>query len=476
MRLIPLLVGFILILAASVAAQAPLSKLAVGAAARREVMVTVYNNNYGLIREVREVDLPDGLIELEYQDVAEKIDPTSVAVKPLDKPDAFSVLEQNYRYDLLSPQTLLEKFVGRSIEITTPRMKDNTEILESRTGTLLSTQGGTVVRFHDAYEINPQGSITLRNVPEELLSKPTLVWLLRSAKAGRLRMETSYLTHDLNWKSDYVAVVDAPEKQLDLTGWVTLENRSGATYAEARLKLIAGDVQRIVEPTPVQMARQARAMAAAAPEQQFAEKSFFEYHLYTLDRKTTLANNETKQMTLLEGREIGIKKNYIFDSTPWARSGGPNWAESQKAKVVVEFENKKENNLGMAMPAGRIRVYKADDDATLQLIGEDRIDHTPRDEKIRLTLGEAFDIVGERTMTNYQKISDKIGERAFEIVLRNHKDEDVMVTIVEHAFGDWTVTQESQRHRKVNARTLEFVAPVKSRGETRVTYTVRVEM
>ncbi|MBI1785224.1 DUF4139 domain-containing protein [Candidatus Sumerlaeota bacterium] len=471
------LIAIALPLAASLnAADRSAAKLAVGADAQREVMVTVYNNNYGLVREVRELSLPEGIAEVEFRDVAEKIDPTSVAIKPLSSSGSFTVLEQNYRYDLLNPQVLMDKFVGKTIKITSQRMVNNSQVSETREGTLLSTSNGTIMRFNDSYEINPQGSITLEKVPEELLSKPTLVWLLKSSGGDKQTVETSYLTNDMNWHADYVAVINADDTKLDLNGWVTLDNKSGAAYRNATLKLIAGDVQRIMEPRAPDLAARARTMAAAAPEQQFAEKSFFEYHMYTLDRPATLANNETKQLSLLEGHDIPVRKLFVFDSTPWTRSAGPRWSEKNKVAVMIEFENKKQNNLGIPLPKGRIRVYKGDTDNSRQLVGEDFLGHTPRDEKVRLKLGEAFDVVGERIQTDYKKLADRISELTFSISLRNHKDEDIQVTIVEHAYGDWEVVKESHPHVKKDAQTLEFNVPVPKNGETTVTYTFRVEL
>lgn len=454
----------------------PPQKMAVGVEAQDEVMLTIYNNNYGLVREIRTANLPEGTIELEFRDVAEAIDPTSVAFKSLTSPDKVSILEQNYRYDLLTPQTLLDKFIGKPIKITHKTIKNNTEERIEREGTLLSTNGGTVVRFYDTYEINPEGSITLKNVPEELLSKPTLVWLVRNGAAGPQKIETSYLTNNMTWKADYVAVINKDDTKLDLTGWVTLDNRSGAGYRNAKLKLVAGDVQRIQEPQPMQkFAMRGDAVAAAEAAPQFQEKSFFEYHLYTLGRPTTLANNETKQMTLLEGPNVPVIKTFVFDSAPWQHSYGPGWSENKKVAVVVELENKEENNLGMALPAGRVRVYKADDDASLQLVGEDKIDHTPKNEKIRLKLGEAFDVVGERKQTDLKQLSPHLNEMSYSVELRNHKSEEIQVTVIEHAYGDWEVVKETHEHKKRDSQTLEYKVAVPKDGATTINYTVRTK-
>jgi len=454
-------------------AQEP-AKLAVGSDAQDEMMVTVYNVNYGLVREVRHLNLPAGTIELEFRDVAEKIDASSVAFKSQTAPGEVSILEQNYRYDLLNPQTLLDKFIGQPIQFQIRKEKEPTpEIID---GTLLSTNGGTIVKVGGGIMINPPGTVVLSKVPDELLSKPTLIWLLKNAHAGDQKIETSYLTSEMNWKADYVAIIDANDTKLDLTGWVTLDNKSGATYKNAKLKLVAGDVQRV--PEPMVMAKERRAVGAAtlAAEDQFAEKSFFEYHLYTLGRATTLANNETKQMTLLEGADVPVKKSYVFDSTPWTRGAGPRWSEKRKLDVVIEFENKAESHLGIALPKGRVRVYKADTDGSQQFIGEDMVDHTPRDEKVRLKMGQAFDIVAERAQTDYKQLAERLTEMGYSVTIRNHKDEDIEATIIEHAYGDWEVTKESAPHKKKDSQTLEFTVKVPKNGEATVTYSVRVQI
>ncbi len=450
-------------------------RLRIGQDSRESVMVTVYNNNYGLVREVRRADLPVGTLELEVSDVAEQIDPTSVAFKSLTAPGAVGILEQNYRYDLLSPDTLLERFIGRPIRITTTRRSTEGDDVEiERAGTLLSLNGGRIVQFSDGeVAINPPGSISVAEVPDNLLARPTLVWLLGNRQGGEQRLEVSYLTNGMNWKADYVAVINAQDTALDLTGWVTLENHSGTAYADAQLKLIAGDVRRVEKRPKRRLHLAAMAMEEGAARQ-FEEKSFFEYHLYTLARRTTLANNETKQMTLLEGLDVPATKIYAVESPPWTVQADVRGAEKRDVQVMIEFENREENNLGMALPAGRVRVYKADTDQSLQLVGEDQLDHTPKNEKIGLILGNAFDIVAERSRSDYRKIADHVVEMGYKITIRNHKDEPVTVNVIEHVHGDWEIIKESIPHQKRDSRTIAFEVPVQSDGETILSYRVRV--
>lgn len=450
--------------------------LASGRDAQQDLMVTVYNNGYGLVREVRKVNLPAGLVELEFRDVAEQIDATSVAFKSITSPSGVRILEQNYRYDLLSPATVMNRFVGRKIRYTTSKMENNTQVLTSREGALLSNNEGALVQFDTGIEINPQGAISFGEVPSDLLSRPTLLWLLRNEKAAEQKIETSYLTNGMNWKADYVTVINPEDTKLNLNGWVTLENHSGASYQDAALKLVAGDVQRVQDsPRPMPMAMAKGRGVVAAEADAFAEKSFFEYHLYTLGRRTTVGNNETKQVSLLEGSGIPVKKMYLMESPPWVAEAGMRGLEKRKLAVVLEFENKKESGLGIALPKGRVRVYKADTDSSLQLVGEDTIDHTPKDEKLRLKMGEAFDVVAERSQTTYNKLSDRVAEFSYRIAVRNHKAEAITATVLEHVYGDWTITKESHTHVKRDSKTIEYNVPVAADGETVLTYTARVE-
>ncbi len=452
--------------------------MAIGAEATQDLMVTVYNNGYGLVREVREIELPEGIIELEFRDVAQMIDATSVAFKSLTSPGDVGILEQNYRYDLLSPATLLEKFVGREVTVIDDRMDDKSTIDRERTGTLLSTNNGNIVQFRHEIVINPRGTIALGEVPDDLLARPTLLWLLRNGKAGKQSVETSYLTNGMSWKADYVVVLGKDDDMLDITGWVTLNNNSGTAYRNALLKLVAGDVQRVVENR-----YNIEHLGTVGDDifdviigdgEGFQEKSFFEYHLYTLGRRTTLANNETKQVTLLEGDDVAVRKSYILDSQMWKHAVKTNGTETRRMAVMIEFENKEENNLGMALPAGRLRFYKAADDGSLLLIGEEQIDHTPREETVRLKLGDAFDVVAERARTDYHYIGHRHAESDYQIGIRNHKDAPVTAIVRERAWGDWEIRSSSHTPERIDSRVVQFNVPVPARGETVLTYTVRV--
>jgi hypothetical protein len=438
---------------------------------RQSVAITVYNQNFGLVREVRDVTLTRGQVALEFRDVAAQIQPETVHIRSLDRAGSLRVLEQNYQYDLLSPQKLLEKYVGRMVKVY--RYNDRTGRDEEYDAEVLSVNNGPILRIGDQITFNFPGRFSFPEIPENLIAKPTLVWLLDTRDA-RQQLEVSYLTGNLNWKADYVFVINEDDTAGDLMGWVTLTNQSGATYEDAQLKLVAGDVQRVGAGRRDQMMLEAaRAMEAPAP--QFQEESFFEYHLYTLQRPTTLRDNEQKQVTLLEGEDVGVNKRLIFYGVPYYYRGSYGQVMSnQKVGVYLDVQNSEENHLGIPLPKGIVRVYKADASGSQQFIGEDQIDHTPRDERIRIKMGEAFDVVGDRRQMDYRVISSCVAESSWEITLRNHKDEDAEVQIVEPVGGDWEILSSSHRAERVDAFTFTFTVPVPARGEVKVEYRIRV--
>jgi hypothetical protein len=442
-----------------------------GADQRQDVTITVYNQNFGLVREVRDVTLVRGAVNLEFRDVAAQIQPETVHIKAL-RGDGLRVLEQNYQYDLLNPQKLLEKYVGRTVRVYRYNSKSGRdEVLEAE---VLSVNGGPILKIGDEITFNYPGRFAFPEIPDNLIAKPTLVWLLDSRET-RQQLEVSYLTNSLNWKADYVFVINEDDTLGDLTGWVTLTNQSGATYENARLKLVAGDVQRVTGEMRRRMEMDAL-RAAQAAESQFVEESFFEYHLYTLQRPTTLRQNEQKQVTLLEGEGVGIDKRLIFYGQQyWYRGSYGQIQSNQKVGVYLDFLNSEDNQLGVPLPRGVVRVYKADSQGAQQFIGEDRIDHTPRDERVRIKMGEAFDVVGDRRQMEYRVISGCVSESAWEITLRNHKDEAAEVQIVEPVGGDWEILSSSHEWNKMDAFTFSYTVTVPARDETTVEYRVRVK-
>ncbi|MGB9797229.1 MAG: DUF4139 domain-containing protein [bacterium] len=443
----------------------------------RELELTVYNQNFGLVKDVRTMELKEGKSLVKVSDIAALIDPATVHFKSLTAPEAVIIKEQNYEYDLISPQKLLSKYIGKNIRVR--QFLDGREkVIE---GTLLSTAGGTVVQTKDGIVLNPSGQVELPSLPEGLISKPELVWDIICQKGGKHIVELSYITQGLNWRADYVAVVNKTDDKADLTGWVTLTNTSGTAYENAKLKLIAGDVRRV---TPTyrgfEAMKEVGVPAMAGQAVGFAEKAFFEYHLYTLRYPTTIKENETKQISFIEAPGISVKKVFIYDTPPfaafwWTQPSPPSIAE-EKVKVKIEIENKKENNLGIPLPKGIVRVYKADEDGSLQFIGEDQIDHTPKDEKLRLYIGDAFDLKGERKRIDYELISHNVYEYEIEVSLRNHKEEDVEIISVEELPGDWEILKASHPYEKKDSQTIEFKVKVPANQEVKIDYRARVKI
>jgi hypothetical protein len=438
---------------------------------RDAVAITVYNQNFGLVREIRTLDLRSGRVALEYGDVASGIQPETVHIRAIGGP-GLEILEQNYQFDLLSPEKLLEKYVGRTINVY--RMNPQTGEDEAVQAEVLSVNGGTILRIGDEITFNYPGRFGFPEVPENLIAEPTLLWRLE-AGGGRQQVEVSYLTNSLNWKSDYVMVLNEDDDEAALTGWVTLTNRSGTSYQNARLQLVAGDVQRVqgnITPT----AARAMMMGDVAQEAAgFTEQGFFEYHLYTLGRPADLMNNEQKQVTLLEADQFGVEKVLIFHgATHYYRGQYGQVTQNQKVGVYLDFDNSERNGLGMPLPQGVVRVYKRDADGAQQFIGEDLIDHTPRDEEVRIKMGEAFDVVGDRRQMDYDVISSCVSESTWRVDLRNHKDEDVEVTLVEPVGGDWQILSTSHPYTRMDAWTFTLSPEVPANGATTVEYRVRV--
>ena len=438
------------------------------------VALTIYNVNLGLVKDQRQVKLFKGIGDLRFTDVAAQIIPTSVHIKSLADPDSLQVLEQNYEYDLLSPQKLLDKYVGKEVKLYTKN--PYTEREEIVTALLLSNNGQPIFKIGDEITFGHPGRIIFPGVPENLNAKPTLVWMLENTLPSMQKIEASYLTNGINWRSDYVVTLNDKDDRADLSGWVTIDNKSGATYKNAKLKLVAGDVNRVRNEYEYKdkMMRVAEGAAkAAAP--QFKEDSFFEYHIYTLERPATVKDNQTKQISLVTANNIPVKKELVYYGANYYYYSRYGEAMSdQKIGVFVEIQNKKENNLGIPLPKGTVRVYKADKEGSLQFVGEDSIDHTPRDEKVRIKLGDAFDVVGSRKQTGWKKVAWDTYEASFEISLRNHKKEDVVVKVVEPIPGDWTMLSSSHGYKKSEAFTAEFNIPVPKDKEVKLTYRVRM--
>lgn len=453
---------------------------------------------YGVVREVRKIDLAAGDNTLRFTDVASGIDPTTVAFKSLTAADSTSVLEQSYEYDLVSPDKLLQKYVGQTIIINRkqePLKDDRSHTPETIQGKLLSYDGSTFVLQTDNRQLpiqilprNPDLSeIKLFDLQTGLITKPTLVWKVHADKAGQHDAQVTYQTDGLTWRADYTVVVNKDDTAADIGAWVSILNESGASYGNAKLKLVAGDVQRLT-PAEQRTYRFATSQAKAVAEPQFAEKSFFEYHLYTLQRPTALANHSTKQIELFPTKQgVAVTKTFVYyglapELRYWAASSPNEDRElgtqmNKKVDVYLQVINSEKNGLGLPLPAGRVRVYKTDEaDAASEFVGEDLIQHTPKDERVLVRVGSAFDVVGERKQTDFTvDANGHVITETFEIALRNHKKEPVKVIVKENLYRwvNWEITKASDKFEKQDYRTVHFPVEVPAEGEKKVTYSVK---
>jgi len=454
------------------------SKLSVSTAAdRRSVEVTVYNGNLGLVKEQRRIKAAAGEGELRFSDVAAQINPVTVHIKPLTDAKDFSVLEQNYEYDLISHAKLLDKYVGKEIKIIDANeYQDRKDVV---TATLLSAANGEVYKIGNDIYLGHPGIKVLPELPGNLISRPTLSWIYRSKAARDYNIEVSYLTFGMGWNADYILSAADGKAAGGLSAWVTINNQSGAGYADAKLKLVAGEVNRVrpeaAFAAPRAMAKMSMAMADNAAG--FTESGMFEYHVYDLGRPVTIKENQTKQISLLEAQGVNITKEYV--TTP----SGPNYflynsvndgAVKQPVVAYMLFKNTKENNLAVPLPAGTVRIYTDDAQGRRQFIGEDRINHTPKDEEVRLKVGEAFDIVAERTQVDFVQRTSKVTETEWKITLRNRKEEDVTVRVQENASGHWEILEPSHKFTKVSAAMFRFDVPVPKGQEVAVKYKIRI--
>lgn len=434
-----------------------------------DVAVTAYNGGLALIRDVRKLKLGKGEQLLRFSDVAQQIQPETVSLRSISSADSISILEQNYEYDLISPAKLMEKFVGRQVKLI--NVDKDLEFIE-KDAKLLSVNEGPVYEIDGKIYLGHPGNVVLPEIPKNLAASPSLVWTLDN-QAEDQQVEASYLTNGLSWHADYVLTIPKDESAMDVSAWVTMENQSGATYTNAKLKLVAGDVNRVRQEFSRGDMMMAKAAAAPAAEAMPTQEAFGEYHLYTVARRTTIKQNQNKQVGLMNAHGVKFTKRLTFN-------GNQGWfyapAAEQKdlhAEVRIEIENEEKNALGIPLPAGNMRMYQEDSEGSLQFLGEDSIPHTPKDETVRLTAGKAFDVVADRRQMDFQKIADNIQESEFEIIVRNHKATDVQVEIVEPLGGDWEVLKKSHEFTKRDAATIVFNVPVPKDGETNVTYRVR---
>ncbi|MFH1699323.1 MAG: hypothetical protein ABIE07_01950 [Candidatus Zixiibacteriota bacterium] len=427
-----------------------------------DIAVTVYNSDLGVVRETRTLDFMQGLGKIKFADVASRIDATSVTFNIVDTTKEVDILEQNYDFDLVNPDKIYDKYIDNNIEIVTEKG-------EVFTGRLLSYSGGYLVVEQTDGRIKTISKswvrdVTFPDLPEGLITRPTLFWDYQSNFTGTAEAIVGYQTSGMIWHAEYVGVLDKEDSLLDLTGWVSIDNRSGKTYQDATLKVVAGEIHR-AQPKYDRGLGYAE-LATMAPKKAvgFEEKAFFEYHLYTLPRKATIKNNQIKQISMFEPARAIIKKELRYNSTQGIGD----------VNVFIKINNSQEVGLGMPLPAGRVRIFKADTDKSLIMLGEDSIDHTPRNEDVKLRIGKAFDVIGETTEVSRRRISDKVTEFDYRIEVRNQKDEPVTV-IVERGFGGfWEILNASLDYDKKSASRIEWTLDIGPESKGVVDFTLRL--
>jgi hypothetical protein len=442
-----------------------------------ELAVTVYNSNLALVRDVRQIHLGSGVFPLKFEDVAASINPATVHFRSLSDPTRLNVIEQNYEYDLLDPQKLLEKYVGREVTLVhAEKEAGSTKWIDTK-ALLLADNNGPVWKIGGEIVTGMSGdSYRFPELPGNLYSRPTLVWTLENRGPDTQRVEASYLTSNMNWSADYVLTVARDEQKADLDGWVTLLNNSGVDYRNAKLQLIAGQIHQLA-PSRVPVAKAALAEGVANAPPQFEQEAFSEYHLYTLERRTSIQNNESKQISLLAASGVPVEKHLVVEGqTAYFRNrqgmGNP---IPEPVKIFYRFKNQPSSGLGMPLPAGTVRVYQADSKGGVEFVGEDRLSHTPKDEQVPIYVGNAFDVVAERKQTDYKKIANDTYELEYQISLRNHKESEITVEVREPVGGDWEVLSSSYKPVKLDSSTLGFEIPVEKSGSATLVYRLRVK-
>ena len=460
------------------AAQATNSDHATSLNDQTDLAVTVYNSNIALVRDVRNLSLPSGLFRLKFMDIAATVNPATVHFRSLNEPEKLSVVEQNYEYDLLEPAKLLHKYVGKEVTLVRSYQENGTTKREEIKATLLADNNGPVWKIgNDIVTGMYAESLRFPEVPANLYDRPTLLMTLENDGGRKQQVETSYLASNLSWNSDYVLTIGREDKVADLDGWVTLTNNSGTAFHNARLQLVAGDLNRIQNASAPAALAMDRAVTKAARAEQFAQENFSEYHLYSLGRKTSVEDKETKQISLLQGSDVPVHKIFMVNGQNFYYHNQQNPGSPIKDNVMVyyKFKNEQKAGLGMPMPAGNVRVYQKDSKGNVLFVGEERIDHTPKDEMVTIHIGNAFDVVSERKQTDYKRIDTHVWEMEFEITLRNHKDTPITVEVNEPIGGDWEMVNSSYKYTKTAAWAAQFQVPVAANGTSVLKYRIRAK-
>lgn len=445
---------------------------------QKSVAVTIYNNDLALVKDLRQVNLVSNDFSLAWRDVSAQIRPETALLRSVSYPGGIAVAEQNFNFDLLTPQSLLNKYIGQAVTIIKINPATGAESREH--AVVLAASEGVVLKMADRIETGIPGRIVFENVPNNLRDRPTLVIKGSRSDPAAQELELSYLTSGLSWKADYVAELNDADDQMDLSGWVTLTNTSGTHYSQAKLQLVAGDINRVQQELAVPMAMRGKAAFDAA-ELSMNQESLMEYHLYHLNRPTTLAENQTKQVALLNAVSVPVRKELVLAGNDYyyASSHG-DLGQKLKVSVFVQFDNKESVRLGMPLPKGTMRVYKRDKTGNAQFVGEDWIDHTPINETVRLKLGQSFDVTAARKQTDFKQLSTGNNtainrfESAYEITLKNAKKEAVTVLVQEPIPGDWKIIEESQPHSKPVSNLAVWAVEVPAEGSALLKYRVQM--
>jgi len=443
-----------------------------------DLNVTVYNSNIALIRDVRNLALPSGTFRLKFMDIAATVNPATVHFRSLNEPDKLGVIEQNYEYDLLEPAKLLHKYVGKEVTLVRSYQENGTTKREEIKATLLSDNNGTVWKIgNDIVTGGYAESYRFPEVPPNLYERPTLLMSLENSGTRKQQVEASYLANHLSWNADYVLTVARDDKNADLDGWVTVVNNSGTAFHNARLQLVAGELNRVPSESRIRAMDEARALSAKAAAPQFQQEAFSEYHLYSLGRKTSVEDKETKQISLLQGSGVPVEKIFMVNGQSYYYRNQQNPGAPLKDPVMVyyKFKNEEKAGLGIPLPAGNVRVYQKDSKGGILFAGEDRIDHTPKDEFVNIHIGNAFDVVAEHKQTDYKRIDTHTWEMEFEITLRNHKDTPVTVQVNEPIGGDWEMLAATYKYTKTAAFAAQFIVPVAKDGTAVLKYRIRAK-
>jgi len=441
-----------------------------------DLNVTVYNSNIALVRDVRNLTLPSGIFRLKFMDIAATVNPATVHFRSLTDPDKLGVIEQNYEYDLLEPAKLLHKYVGKEITLVRSYQDNGTTKREEIKATLLSDNNGQVWKIgNDIVTGGYAESYRFPDIPANLYDRPTLLMSLENSGSRKQQIEASYLAGNLSWNSDYVLTIARDDKAADLDGWVTLVNNSGTAFHNARLQLVAGDLNRLPAAGRADMMelRMAQKSVAAAP--QFQQENFSEYHLYTLGRRTSVEDKETKQISLLQGTDVPVQKIFVVNGQNYYYHNRQNPGSPLKDAVMVyyKFKNDEKAGLGVPIPAGNLRVYQKDSKGGILFVGEDHIDHTPKDESISVHIGNAFDVIAEHKQTDYKSIASNTWEMEFEVTIRNHKDSPITVQVNEPIGGDWEMLNSTYKYTKTSAWAAQFNVPVDKNGTSVLRYRIR---